>query len=307
MITENKLWNRLKGLFVMLTSSRHPFTGKLQVVYSKGGGLGDELMTLCALQAAQRKDPSVQFLFYTRFYSLLRGAPSVTEMRPLSPNTILDGAIALGYRHHQKLPILNQLAAELYQPTADDFTLRLADRTYSLASQWPTEADTVVLIQTTASAWTPNKQWPEESWRAFIESLPHQISIVEVGTNSALKTTPRHPKWHSLVGHTTMEEYAACFQRASVFVGPVSSGMHLAHGFGIPSVIIVGGYEAANFPYPLARQIGSDVSCAPCWLRSACPLNLSCLRTITADQVRAEVIIILQKQNPSSPAFASFK
>jgi len=298
------VWKVLQKALRRCSTSKGTGSGHPLEVYSKGGGLGDELMALCAVQAVQRQDPSRAWIFYTRFFSLLQGAPGVADMRPLEKSTALGRAVGIGYQHRHEQPILPQIVTELGCSSPCDFTLQLAPRDFEAPAEWPQEAQELVLIQTTASGWTPNKQWPEEHWQGLIDSLPSTVTVVEVGTSSVLTSPPRHPRWHTLVGQTSMEEYAGCFQRASVFVGPVSSGMHLAHAFSLPSVIIVGGYEAANFPYPLARQLGSEVPCAPCWLRTPCPHDWACLRRITVDQVKTAVLAQLQFSLGVGPVFA---
>lgn len=290
MSNRGTLWQFLQKAFGWLSTPQNATEQHPIKVYSMGGGLGDELMALCALQAIHQQKQSQNFIFYSRYFSVLSGAPHVFDIRPLNDGCQLTTAKAIVYRHFQDIPILKQMVVDLGSPSASDFTLQLAPRCYPTPSAWPTEADKVILIQTTASAWTPNKQWPEAYWQSMISSLPSASTIIEVGASTVFRTPPSHPGWLSLVGKTSLEEYFACFQKASVFVGPVSSGMHLAHAFKLPSVIIVGGYEAANFPYPLAVQMGSNPQCAPCWLRTPCPFDHQCLRKIEVKQVTAEIV-----------------
>lgn len=259
-------------------------------VHSKGGGLGDELMALCAAQAACRSQPTLKVTLCARYHVLFAGAPQVCEVQPLHEGNAALRGTGITYGHRQALPILRQMTAQLGAPDADDFRLELPERPLKLPQGWPHGERPKVLVQTSASDWTPNKQWLGEHWITLIESLPHEFSIVEVGAKSVLPVVPRHPGWHTLAGKTSLEEFISCFRAATLFLGPVSSGMHLAHGFGLPSVIIVGGYEAANFPYPLAVQLGSRLECAPCWLRSQCPYDRRCLSEITPDEVRSHLM-----------------
>lgn len=259
-------------------------------VFSKGGGLGDELMVLCAIQAVRRKQPALDIAFCARNHQLLNGAIGVGAVRSFDSAAAARTGIGISYSERHELPILKQMTAQMGVPDADDFSLELPERPLCLPGGWPPGDELKILVQVSGSGWTPNKQWPLDYWRKFIESLPEELSIIELGTHPAFPSPPGHPGWCSLAGQTSLEEFASCFRACGAFVGPVSGGMHLAHAFRVPSVIITGGYEAANFPYPLAIQLGTGIECAPCWLRTPCPYDRRCLREITPERVAGELM-----------------
>ncbi len=262
-------------------------------VYSKAGGLGDELMTAMAIQAKSAVHPNSYLNFHTRFHTLFDGLQGANTVVPLQQQLLSTKAIGLTYeaKHHLSVPA--QMADQL-GVTADVFSLQLPERPLRLPTRWPDSSARIVLIQTAASRWTPNKQWPTEHWLQLINQLPVEWKVVEVGTESALDQPPDHPGWLSFVGTTNLDEYVSCFRSSDVFVGPVSSGMHIAHAFNLPSVIIVGGYEAANFPYPFAIQIGTSIECSPCWLRNPCPFSKVCLGQISVTQVTSKIMAQLR-------------
>jgi ADP-heptose:LPS heptosyltransferase len=261
-------------------------------VWSVAGGLGDELMALSVVQAAARKAPSCRLTFHTRHISIMPASTEGLRIVPYQQTAIPADSIGLIYLQRHRLPIIEQMALQL--------GLRLSEHTASLPrrppedlpASFPTNVLTVV-IQTVASAWTPNKQWPKEYWRQMIEQLDPGVAVVEVGTETVLDQAPAHPRFTSLVGRTTMAQFVACIQEATVFVGPPSGGMHVAHAYKVPSVVIIGGYEG-TYPYPLARQFYSQVPCAPCWLRTDCPYDKKCLRQITPAMVRDAIKISLE-------------
>ena len=250
-------------------------------------------MAAMAIQCAVAYFPALRFTFYTRFHSLLNGLEGPERVLPLPPSPP-QNAIALTYVAKQLLSVPAQMAAQLGVSPAS-FTLTLPERPVQLPASWPSDGRPIVLIQTAASGWTPNKQWPSEHWEKLISSLPDSHHVIEIGTKSALSTPPDHPGWRSLIGATSLDEYISSFRAASLFIGPISSGMHLSHVYRLPSVIIAGGYEATNFPYPLARQLGSALTCAPCWLRTPCPYDRRCLQEISPDEVR---IAIMKQLSP---------
>lgn len=253
-------------------------------VWSVAGGLGDELMALSVVQAAASKAPSCKLTFHARHMSIMSASTGGLRIVPYEQSAIPEGSIGLIYLQRHRLSIIEQMALQM--------GLRLSEHTISLPHRppedlppsFPKDVPTVV-IQTVASAWTPNKQWPKEHWKQMIEQLDPAVAVVEVGTESVFDQPPAHPRFQSLVGRTTMVQFVACIQEATVFAGPPSGGMHVAHAHKVPSVVIIGGYEG-TYPYPLARQFYSAVPCAPCWLRTDCPYDKKCLRQITPDMVR---------------------
>jgi ADP-heptose:LPS heptosyltransferase len=74
--------------------------------------------------------------------------------------------------------------------------------------------------------------------------------------------------------------------QADLFVGPPSSGMHLANSYRVPSVIIYGGYESPmSYNYPQSEALYNSVVCAPCWKTTECPYARECLHGITPKDV----------------------
>ncbi|MEQ1751193.1 MAG: glycosyltransferase family 9 protein, partial [Prosthecobacter sp.] len=248
-------------------------------IFSKAGGLGDELMAVSAIQAAVRLHPNIELVFHTRFSGLFQGLVGTKSVVAFDTETIPNDALALTYAIKQERSVNEQMALQLGVHEGP-FPIDLPSQELKLPTDWHRDGQPIVLIQPSASGWTPNKQWSLEKWKQLVESMPLEWKVVELGSFPVLNPPPVHPGWVSLAGKTTLQEYVSCFQAASIFVGPVSSGMHLAHAYKLPSVIIIGGYEAAHFPYPLATQFGSELSCAPCGLRSPCPYDLRCLKEI---------------------------
>jgi ADP-heptose:LPS heptosyltransferase len=260
-------------------------------IWSVASGVGDELMALGAAQALE-KAQSRRVVFHARHLELLQPDVGGPIPVPFDREKLPPRGIALSYLSKHRLSVIAQMALQLgLRP--QDFPICLPSRSVEdLPQDFPREGQRIVL-QTSASGWTPNKQWPEEHWRSLIEALPQDVEVIEVGSESVLSTLPRHSHYRSLVGRTSLLQFAACIQEADVFIGPVSGGMHLAHAYEVPSVIIIGGYEETH-PYPLSRQFYTPVPCAPCWLRTPCPYDRACLRQISPAEVARSVISILR-------------
>ncbi|WP_265595673.1 glycosyltransferase family 9 protein [Verrucomicrobium sp. BvORR106] len=252
--------------------------------YSVAGGLGDELMIWGVLQAYAARRPSARVTFHSRFAEVLRQAPSSIHVTPYDAGSLPKGSTGLGYVGRTQQSINEQMASRLGL-VPEKYSIPLPS--YPIGTpggQYPS-AGTIIVIQPVASAWTPNKQWPLAYWTKLVESLPPDATVVELGQSSFFPTPPRHPRYVSLAGSTSVPAYLAAISHATVFVGPPSSGMHVAHAYGIPSVIIVGGYEAPVYPYPRAIQLHTEMPCSPCWLCTACPYDRACLRKITPEVV----------------------
>lgn len=265
-------------------------------VWSIPSGIGDEIMALGVAQGMAKASPSRPVHFFTRYGELFgRGHGNLTIER-FDRDALPKRSVGLSYLAKHRLSLMEQMARDL-GVRLSEYPVHLPKRPLDeLDELWSCDRQ-VVVIQTQASSWTKNKNWSEDAWKTLVELLPSDVDVVEVGEQTLLSRTPVHPGFRSLVGKTTIGQFATSIQEADVFVGPFSGGMHLAHAYKVPSVIIGGGYEANNYPYPLATQLGTNLGCSPCWLRSACPLGRQCLINITPGQVAGEIRKILHLEN----------
>jgi ADP-heptose:LPS heptosyltransferase len=271
--------------------------------YSVAGGLGDELMIWGVLQSFAARRPSARVTFHSRFAEVLKQVPSTIQVIPYDAGNLPKGSTGLGYVGKTQQSINEQMASRLGL-VPDKYPIPLPSfPTGTPGGQYPT-AGRIIVIQPVASAWTPNKQWPLAYWTKLVESLPPDVTVVELGQSSFFTTPPRHPHFVSIAGSTSVSAYLAAISHATVFVGPPSSGMHVAHAYGVPSVIVVGGYEAPVYPYPLAIQLHTNVPCSPCWLCSACPYDRACLRKITPEVVLDAVLTQLETVSSKASSHA---
>lgn len=262
-------------------------------VCSVAGGLGDELMVLGVLQSLARQAGAHKVTYHARHASVMISGVGRLDIVPFDPCTLPREIVRLIYLSRHPVPIMDQIARQLGHRLCDHTIALRGWETGDVPNGFPTRSRTIAL-QTTASEWTPNKQWPEGHWQSLVARIPEDYDVVELGTKSVFKTPPRHPRFRSLVGQTTLVQFAACVQHSRAFVGPSSGGMHLAHAYRVPSVVIIGGYEA-TYPYPLTKQFYTPVPCAPCWLRTPCPYDRRCLREISPDMVARAIIDILDE------------
>jgi ADP-heptose:LPS heptosyltransferase len=102
---------------------------------------------------------------------------------------------------------------------------------------------------------------------------------------------------HSLVGQTTVPEFAAIIQRASLTIGNNSAVMHMADAFQCPMVILYSGANLINQWQPRnapARLLCRPVFCAPCY-NFDCPYGLECLDIRPQEVVAAALELLAGK------------
>jgi ADP-heptose:LPS heptosyltransferase len=253
-----------------------------------GGGIGDELMCLPVIEEIKRRNPACQITFMTRHPEFFQAHPAIDEARQGGPDS---PGLRLVYHHAlpPPRPLMSHMAEcvgiignfEKINPPRFESSASIRSRTEGLPQP-------LIVIQPLSSRWTTNKNWPLESWRALIEELLKEGTVLEVGTEPAFPPGTFPQGFVSMAGETSLEDLAYVISRARLFIGPSSGGMHLANASGVKSVIIFGGYEApGGYDYPFAAALYTPVDCAPCW-RHDCPYDLKCLRAITPERVALE-------------------
>ena len=146
----------------------------------------------------------------------------------------------------------------------------------------------IIAVQSQAGPWTRNKDWVPEYFNEVIEYFVKLgWRFMQIGGEETIRLKYCHD-WFGTVRQT-----AALMSRCKLFIGPVSSGMHLASAVGIPALIIFGGRED---PKMIALEgheyIYSNVECAPCWKVEVCE-DKKCMKKIKPDLVIDYVLDIL--------------
>jgi ADP-heptose:LPS heptosyltransferase len=246
----------------------------------------------------RRLNPRCHITFLTRHPEIFRGNPHIDALEPFS----LSGASSAIYLEYKLVlppprPLVTLMAecvgltlsATRLEPPAIEPSEALRERFARLPAPR-------IVIQPQASHWTPNKQWPVASWKRLIALLVEHYDVVEAGTAPLFAGEQLGPRFHSIAGATTMQDFGWAISQATVFVGPPSGGMHFANAFDIPSIILFGGYEAPDgYDYPWAHRFFTPVECAPCWLTTPCPFELRCLQAIQPEAVFRAIVKAVEK------------
>jgi len=258
-----------------------------------GGGLGDELMCLPIFEEIKRRNPGCRISFVTRRPDFFRNQPQVDEVLKDAPEC---GAVTLTYNY--VIPPLRPLISSMAE------CVGINARFQRIPALRVNPSDTVkrliedisrplVVVQPVASGWTTNKNWPITYWKECARALAADFQVIEIGTEPVLAADEIGGRFLSMAGKTSLDDLAYLISQADLFIGPSSSGMHLANAYDVPALIIFGGYESpAGYDFPNVHPLYSPVECAPCW-RQDCPYDLKCLHAIKPATVVEEALRLL--------------
>jgi heptosyltransferase-1 len=155
----------------------------------------------------------------------------------------------------------------------------------------------VVLLNVGAS--TVFKRWPNESWievgKALViqgyhliltagQTETHDSEIIERGIDAGKAVS-------NLGGKTTMDQLAAILKRADLVISGDTGPMHLAASVGTPTIALFGPTDPRlTGPYGSKHSIiWKQLSCSPCFRHPTCNGRVDCLKSITVEDVLAEV------------------
>lgn len=131
------------------------------------------------------------------------------------------------------------------------------------------------------------RRYPPERFAAAAKELADRVDVPLVIVGSAgeaetiapvLAATDGH-KIVSLVGNTTVPEFAAVIARASLVLANNSAALHIAEAFRRPLVLLYSGTEYESQWRPRrspATLLRRPTVCSPCY-RFECPFELECL------------------------------
>ena len=145
------------------------------------------------------------------------------------------------------------------------------------------------------------RRYPAERFGLVARHLARRVLpvlVTGVERESALIEELRQhaPNIHCLVGGTTLAEYAALVERATLVICNDSLPMHLADAVGTPAVILFSGtdYEEQWQPRTTVhRLLRRPTPCHPCYLFE-CPIGLACL-DISPEKVVEVVETLLEE------------
>jgi predicted lipopolysaccharide heptosyltransferase III len=160
----------------------------------------------------------------------------------------------------------------------------------------------------------PTRQWPGDHFSALVDMLGERLGArvlllwgpgEEAQVQAIAAAARSHPV---LIPAWDLHTLAALLAQADLFIGCNSAPLHVAVSQGIPTLTIMGATHSVNWipPEPRHRAVLAGLPCQPCE-KNVCgpPLDMACLRTLTAETVFAAVqtcipwITKLQRMSPS--------
>jgi ADP-heptose:LPS heptosyltransferase len=273
----------------------------------RGAALGDTLICTPAMRALKQTNPRCRIYFYTDYPDLVRGLRYVDQIFPGNKRSLRS--IRMSYEG--ELPTRCHLAKILgkrlgvhVEDVRPDCSIddNLVQRFRRVWADFPRPH---ILVQRRAGSYTPNKDWPSESWRTLISMILNTATIIEIGEHSEVGEHFATPNYIDLRGKTDLRELVASIAAADILVAPVSGPVHIASAVRTPAVVILGGYEQPeNTEYPGNKVLYTPIQCSPCWLRTPCPIDRECLRRISPESVRKAIDEVWRSRLPEARAIA---
>lgn len=188
---------------------------------------------------------------------------------------------------HQKLDSLHLVAALGAEKTEPALHL-------DLQLELPAKIEAPPIVICPGAEYGPAKRWPEDFFAALGQQLIGRYSVpvhfMGASGDAALGAhlAKRVPGSENKCGKTTLRQFMVQLARARLVICNDSGAMHLAALLGVPTVALFGSTEP-RLTGPLGnsvRVLREYVPCGPCFLRT-CPLDFSCMKSITPAQVLA--------------------
>jgi len=165
-----------------------------------------------------------------------------------------------------------------------------------LRAQAITSEDLLICIDPTHHV--PTRQWPGAHFSALVDMLSTRLGArvlllwgpgEEAQVQEIAAAARSHP---GLIPAWDLHTLAALLAQADLFIGCNSAPLHIAISQGVPTLTIMGATLSVNWipPEPQHRAVLAGLPCQPCE-KNVCgpPLNIACLRTLTAETVFAAV------------------
>lgn len=155
-------------------------------------------------------------------------------------------------------------------------------------------------------------EWYWKKWHGFTELARKLPNVVILGTEEDLRTDntyfqqgftwPAHAQ--NFIGKLNLRDTAALLQQCAALVCNDSGLMHLSVALGIPTFGIFGitSPNREGIPSPNLIPITKGLPCEPdcrkaAWGRRDCEFHLSCLKTLSPDEVITKISEALPKQS----------
>jgi len=223
----------------------------------------------------------------------------------------------VGYPGHFRRLFLNQLISETVEPAPPEHHakrfLRIAERVGARTNDVQFEAKQAKDVDLTVTKiglcpgaeYGPAKRWPADRFAEAAARVNEKSDAkwVLFGTENdrALGEQIRGSLGASCInriGQTNVEQLIDELRECRLLLTNDTGTMHLAAFLDVPVVAIFGSTEPL-LTAPLGDGhviIRRHVECSPCFFRE-CPIDFRCMKAVSAQEVAAAVLSILQKSS----------
>ena len=190
----------------------------------------------------------------------------------------------------------------------ESWDLHLTDAEHARAATVLTALGNCPVVAVSVGTKVQSKDWGRENWRALLHQLAaaypaHALALCGAAEESEASEFAASG-WKeglggpvvNLCGVLTPRESAAVFARACVLIGHDSGPMHLAAAVQTPCVAIFAARNKPRVWFPYGRQhrvVYHRTDCWGCGLETCIVERKKCLTSITAEEVMAEVRMVL--------------
>jgi heptosyltransferase I len=217
--------------------------------------------------------------------------PVAVEGRVIEPDRALPEARDI-LRIAESLPLVD--ASSVLEYDVVESERREANRL--LTSKGIAEGQRFVVIAPGAG-WE-GKQWLPERWGQVADQIRSAgVPVVLMGAPNEAQLAQQvkaamHSQAIDLVGATSLSLMAAVIERAALWLGSDSGGMHIAAAVGTPTIALFGPTNPAKWApegeqHQAIRAVESCPGCIPWHPRARCQHGGRCMRAISVERVIA--------------------
>lgn len=261
------------------------------------GAPGDTILTSIVIQNLKKKYKKLKLRLITQNPSLVKYDSSISYVN--APETFFSEVSWYLEIRTERNGQRNVLSETFHKLGINDFDynakIYLSEKEMSWAKNELPERHARNRIAFNCLSNELVKNWPFENWSNLIKSLP-EFEWVQLGDHCE----PHIINTIRCAGKYTKRQSMALLAECDLFVGPDSFLGHAASGIGIASIIIFGGSRTIkNLGYKKNINLEYLPPCHSCWIHRKedgdCKNDLICLRQITVEQVKANILTSVSK------------
>jgi ADP-heptose:LPS heptosyltransferase len=309
--------------FVAILEKPRIRRNKRRIVIRRDDALGDTLLATPLVQSVKAQFPDSDVAFVTRHTQVFQGNPFVDlvatpRFEPAEDDQIinLNGAYERSREMHAVEAYFDvaQICPSTFKPTLFPAQVDYRHVAGILLEQWR-DSRIAKIVTIHAQASSPDRIWPAEHWKSFLESIAvdESVGVVLVGAGHDFGATELglqpDARLISFVNSADLMVTAAAIALSDVFVAPDSGLSHVAAAVNTPSVVLFGmAVPATRLSLDgSATSVWSPVECRGCLddlppeAAPLCRFGVAhCMEHIDANDVLEPARALLSRASPNA-------